>query len=480
MLDRKGEHEMTQETVKILREGILKANLETSNFGERPEAGALYVPRSHLKALRLEAQVVVGGRGVGKSFWTAALQSPELRSFLDSAASELNEIDVYPGFTSKGDIDSYPSEDVFSRLQGDKDSFYDLWRAVMLRCVARQHGEKIPDERWENTVDWLREYPEDVAKLMQGPHNRKSLILFDALDRTSSNWRVMDDIVRGLLRAVFWLKSFSGLYAKVFLREDQAQRTVFNFPDASKLVATKAELIWERHDLHGLLWQRLVNAPGIYGEHFREICPHRRENDVWCVSEEMKSESEVQRKAFEDLAGPWMGHDRRRGVPYTWSVSHLADGRGQTSPRSFLAAIRQAAEDSSERYPSADRALHYESIKRGIQRASEIRIQEIAEDYPWVPRILSELRGINVPVEDDIVRRMWEDAFPEGPSYVMRDKMFDNKLPAQHLENGWDGLLEDLQRLGLVEMKKDGRLDMPDLYRVGFGLGRKGGVKPRK
>jgi hypothetical protein len=38
---------------------------------------------------------------------------------------------------------------------------------------------------------------------------------------------------------------------------------------------------------------------------------------------------------------------------------------------------------------------------------------------------------------------------------------------------------EDLQRLGLLETKKDGRIDMPDLYRVGFGLGRKGGVKPR-
>ena len=25
---------------------------------------------------------------------------------------------------------------------------------------------------------------------------------------------------------------------------------------------------------------------------------------------------------------------------------------------------------------------------------------------------------------------------------------------------------------------RDGRINMPDLYRVGFGLGRKGGIKP--
>ena len=80
------------------------------------------------------------------------------------------------------------------------------------------------------------------------------LALFDALDRTNTDWRRMDDIVRGLLRTVLWLKTFPGLYAKVFLREDQAERTVFNFPDASKLTATKAELAWARHDLHGLLF----------------------------------------------------------------------------------------------------------------------------------------------------------------------------------------------------------------------------------
>ena len=82
----------------------------------------------------------------------------------------------------------------------------------------------------------------------------------------------------------------------------------------------------------------------------RNICQNIELGTVWSVAQEMKSESEAQKKAFEALAGPWMGRDKRRGVPYTWSVGHLADGRGQTSPRSFLAAIRQAAEDSRDRY----------------------------------------------------------------------------------------------------------------------------------
>ncbi|QXP83434.1 hypothetical protein [Methylococcus sp. Mc7] len=459
---------------QALRDAILAAPLETSNFGEEPQPGTLYVPLSHLKALKLDAHVVVGGRGVGKSFWTAALQSEALRNLLGSTAPELNDVVVQVGFASSPSIDCYPNADVFEAFIAQGGDPYDLWRAVVLRWVAGRAHQTIPVASWAETVAWLKDRPEEAARLMQQPRAWRGLILFDALDRTSNDWKRMDDIVRGLLRAVLWLKGFPGLYGKVFLREDQAERTVFNFPDASKLTATKAELTWARHDLHGLLWQRLVNAPDGHGVTLRGICAAEQREGVWLVAGEMKRESESQRMAFERLAGPWMGRDRRRGVPYTWSVGHLADGRGQTSPRSFLAAIRQAAEDSSERYPHHEYALHYESIKRGIQKASEIRVTEVAEDYPWVPEVLSVLRGMNVPCTYEDILSQWQDNFPTGPQDI-----HSARLPAQHASRGWEGIREDLLRLGLIETKKDGRIDMPDLYRVGFGLGRKGGVKPR-
>lgn len=459
---------------QALRDAILAAPLETSNFGEEPQPGILYVPLSHLKALKLDAHVVVGGRGVGKSFWTAALQSESLRSLLGSIGPDLNDIVVQVGFASTEAIDCYPNADVFERFIAQGGDPYDLWRAVVLRWVASRARQAIPVTDWPQTVAWLKDSPEEAARLMQQPRAWRGLILFDALDRTSNDWQRMDDIVRGLLRAILWLKAYSGLYAKVFLREDQAERTVFNFPDASKLTATKAELTWARHDLHGLLWQRLVNAPDEHGVTLRGICAAEQREGIWLVAGEMKRESESQRKAFERLAGPWMGRDRRRGVPYTWSVGHLADGRGQTSPRSFLAAIRQAAEDSSERYPDHAYALHYESIKRGIQKASEIRVTEVAEDYPWVPEVLSVLRGMNVPCTYEDILLRWQAKFPTGPQDIHSER-----LPAQHASRGWEGIREDLLRLGLIETKKDGRIDMPDLYRVGFGLGRKGGVKPR-
>jgi hypothetical protein len=92
----------------------------------------------------------------------------------------------------------------------------------------------------------------------------------------------------------------------------------------------------------------------------------------------------------------------------------LADGRGQTSPRSFLAAIKQAAGDSKERYPDHGYALHYESIKRGIQQASTIRVDEVAEDYPWVRTVLSPLAGMNVPCTYGDILERWVVHFPRA------------------------------------------------------------------
>ncbi len=470
----------------VIRKAIMAAiPSETSNFGESPDPGQVYLPRAHAKALKLESNLVVGSRGVGKSFWTAALNTPNLRPILGSLVSELDDAEVSVGFSAKPDISAYPDMDAFANLLGSRYKPYEIWKAVVLRWLAPIAGESVPVELWNSTVHWVRSYPEPLARCLEAANaklmqsRKKALIVFDALDRSSNDWGTMDTIVRDLLNVVLWLKSFPAIHAKVFLREDQFARNVTDFPDASKLLATKADLVWQRHDLHGLLWQLLCNAPEKHGEVLREIFgkivghgPERCE-DFWKLSDDIKLDGPKQRSLFEALAGPWMGRDRRRGVPYVWSVSHLADGKGQTSPRSFLAAIQAAAADSSDNYPTHEFALHYESIKRGVQEASKIRIAEIAEDYPWVKALSNPLQGLTVPCEFSTIEDQWKHSFPNG-----LDGHAHGMLPPQHEKRGWPGIVEDLERLGIFERMQDGRINLPDLYRVGFGLGRKGGVKP--
>ena len=53
-------------------------------------------------------------------------------------------------------------------------------------------------------------------------------------------------------------------------------------------------------------------------------------------------------------------------------------------------------------------------------------------------------------------------------------------LPPEHVEDGWPGIIEDLIRIGVLTKRTDGRIDMPDLYRLGFKVRRKGGVVPQR
>ncbi|MDR1948297.1 MAG: hypothetical protein LBQ38_02790 [Spirochaetaceae bacterium] len=360
---------------------------------------------------------------------------------------------------------------------------YEVWQAVLARWLCTETGDVIPEKKWTDSVSWVRENPEPWSRLLQKANDLfksgscNGLIVFDALDRSSDNWENMDKIVRDLLRLTVRLKAYSNIHAKVFLREDQFSGNVTDFPDASKLLSTKIELDWYVYDLHGLLWQLLCNAPGEGGGALRELYresfgsyPPRIE-DYWIIAGQAKRDEIKQRNLFEKLAGPWMGRDKRRGVPYVWAVSHLADGKERTSPRSFLAAIRQAADDSLTR--DGDFPLHYESIKRGVQRASSIRIDEMAEDYPWVRDLCEPLRNLNVPVEFAGIEARWHRRYPLGPNAIRSER-----LPPQYPDQGWIGIQKELVRLGVFEEMRDGRINMPDLYRVGFGLGRKGGVTP--
>lgn len=471
--------------VKVLRRAMIEALPgQTSYFGEPPDLKHLYVPPAHIKALRPECHLVIGTRGVGKSVWTTVLGNAELRKkVLGSSVPELDRAEVGIGFAENSRPDRYPDAAIFAQLLQLGNSAYEVWQSVAVRWLA---GDQVPRESWLDTVAWVKANPESLARLIQSGsqrlanERRTGLIVFDALDRLGQDWQTMDTIVRDLLRAALWLKSYPWLSAKVFLREDQFERTVTDFPDASKLLATRADLTWAPHDLHGLLWQYLLNGSDEHGQRLRELYRETTRSEAaefnggWLLNDAVKRETPTQRGLFEALAGPWMGRDKRRGIPYVWAVGHLADGKGRTSPRSFLAAIRQAAEDSDERYPDYPLALHYESVKRGIQKASEIRVAEMAEDYPWVRAFMKTLEGLNVPCDYAAIVGKWAESYPAGPSSAIMDR-----LPPQHATRGWDGIRDDLIRLGMFDVRKDDRIDMPDLYRVGFKLGRRGGVKPK-
>ena len=461
----------------------------TSPHGETPEPRFVYLPASHTKALDPNVQVVVGMRGAGKSFWWGALQEESLRRLIAGRAEALRAFEhaeVYVGFGEKSNPDRYPGRDILAGLLNDGYEPYLIWRTVVLHALSKGDSNVVGEgSDWISRVAYVKAHPEAAERFLHEldhrleAQNRYALVLFDALDRSARDWKQMHSLIRGLLENALELRPYRRLRLKCFLRSDQLdERSVADFPDASKVLSEKVELSWPYRELYAMLFQYLGNAKD---ESFRREVEarfgHRWEKveGVFLPPKPLIRDEEEQREVFHAIAGPWMGRDRRRGFPYTWVPGHLADAHGRTSPRSFLAALRKAAEDTRDRYPEHNYALHYESIKRGVQHASEIRRGELREDYPWVDVLLEPLKGMVVPIAFEDIAAVWDK---QNVLDKLQRESTGGRLPPAHIEEGVQGLRQDLEDLGIFLRMKDGRVNIPDVFRVAYGLGRKGGVRP--
>src|SRR5262249_49779150 len=88
--------------------------------------------------------VVLGDRGMGKSYWWAALQSRDHRGLLAHAAPDVRireETLVFPGFGKTPDLTQYPSKDVFARLLADGQKSRLMWKAVVVWSAGRFAAE---------------------------------------------------------------------------------------------------------------------------------------------------------------------------------------------------------------------------------------------------------------------------------------------------------------------------------------------------
>jgi hypothetical protein len=157
----------------------------------------------------------------------------------------------------------------------------------------------------------------------------------------------------------------------------------------------------------------------------------------------------------------------------------LSDAKLRLSPRSILLAFKHAAEWTDTHQPSHDCALHYQGAQQGVVKASKIRISEIKEDYPWVEPLLSALKGMAVPFSFEELAAKWTESCVQQALQVASNHQ---RLPPRRysIDPGrpLTALAEDLIELAVIYQTENKRFNMPDIFRVGFGIKRKGGVKP--
>lgn len=470
---------------------------------EPPSPYDMYVVPNHERALSPETTIVVGDRGVGKSFWGAALNGEITRKLIGQQIRRLDfsPIRVSWGFSAAQGMESHPSRRVLQSLRQQDFAAEDIWRTVVLSQLMNGAGKRLSGGSWQDYVAYVSQRPEEEEKMLKGidedllRQGRQHLIIFDALERTGGDWNSIRELMRGLLRVCLDLRSYRGIKTKLFMRPDMWEdHAIWSFPDSSKLQHNPVKLEWRRIDLYGLLFHRIANHSsagadfrgwydGMFESRFRRLDANGE--TVYAIPQPLRMDESVQEKVLNSIASRYMGRDRRRGKTYTWLPTHLADAKGQVSPRSFLLALKEAERYTRER--GIDQAIHFEGVKQGVQIASKVRREELQEDYQWIQQVLEPLHGMTVPCTADDLKERWQAKQVVENIVNRRNSEEDDDdrsyLPPHALEqqasgeDEGDAVIETLIEIGVMSRLADGRLNIPDVFRVAAGIGRKGGVK---
>lgn len=456
------------------------------------EPGHMYLPSGHIRAIALDRPIVVGDRGAGKSFWLKSLVDPSRREMIGKVfdVPALLKCDVQTGFDPAA-TGIYPDPRVLSSLVESGIAPVDIWYAVLVQ-VALPDAVPATQRDWASKISWVVRSAEILTeKLRQkdaqlAKAGRTLMVAFDGLDRLDPKWGNTVNLVRGLFQAQLEFGKYRNLKTKAFIRPDLfSDPDIRRFPDASKLVSLAVKLEWDPTDLFGLMWQYLANSPDESISHeFRTFSQRKAKFEwvkahgpVYVLADDTKFAEDRQESFFHMIAGKNMGGGTRSGNPWTWLPKHLADANGYTSPRSFLVALRSAAEDSKRRkFVGTETALHSSSIKLGVSKASAVRRRELEENLPWIGDIFGPLKGLSLPSRKQDVVARWRRS---NTLQILLSKNENVPLPEKIVREDPASILLALEDMALCRALADGRVDFPDIVRVDAGMIRRGGIPVR-
>jgi hypothetical protein len=485
--------------IEVLRTGLqMLPQVAAHNAAATPDLRTIFTPQSHEGALDPVREIVVGDRGVGKSFWSSVLKDDVARTAIGTTYPrlKLQKLSVSLGFSEVIGRKEYPSERTIHSLLSSSISAEIIWRAVILNSVS---PPLLPLEwaqnEWLPRCLWVRDNPQKEETILTsfndrlGAAGRQHLIVFDALDRLGKDWKSIRLLTRSLLTVALDLRSFPAIRAKLFIRPDmESDREIWSIRDGSKLKQNIVNLNWNTRDLYGFVWHWFLLDPDTRAE-FASLSKSTTKVLVEAgpgehlikVPTPILEDEGKQKAIFEKLSGAMMGAGSRKGHPYTWIPKHLADAKGQVSLRSFIIALRDAARGTSN---SSKTAMIYDQIKRGVQQASYNRVEQLKEDYIWIEDVLKPLAGLATPNVDKEFISRWEKDNTFRKILNLKANDPDCLIPVE-LEGSKEGdpdlyekLIEALRNIGVAERRDDGRLNVPDLFQVASGMVRRGGVRP--
>ncbi|MFD7560480.1 hypothetical protein ACFV9E_39060 [Streptomyces sp. NPDC059835] len=446
----------------------------------------------HRAVLYADTTVVRAVPGMGKTFWARTLTDSQRRSVAarEFQMPRLERTAAVVAFGSEpGPVQVGPDE--LAALVDEGAAPVMVWTAIALTALGVTEMTVLPD--WGERVAWLTRNPgaleRSVAALDSAAQsvNGDLVVVFDSLDRLHPDRTRADGLASGILQFAHDLAQLrTRVHAKVFMRPDMWDSASPVLTPAARRSLRPVDLSWSAArglrwastSLYGLLFHLLGNHDSAEAAAFRAMTPTWREapDGRFAAPDALCSDVKAQEAAFSLIADPYMGANARKGYSYRWLPVALQDALGQATPRSFLATLHQAA-IHADGHPGHGRALHHEDIRRGWQEGVRVRARELDGTLPWVREALAALSGEQVPIEEERVFALWEQA---GLLSRLRDRggcAGASVTTGPRSVDSHPALLDELIELGIATRRTSGLIDLPDLYRFLHGLGRRGGVK---
>lgn len=478
------------EILKVIRGGLASIPTDVSHVvGRPPSLDEIFAPSRHALAIDPDLPIVVGARGTGKSFWASVFTDDATRVAIAPAFPRLrlNDVVTRAGFVDQA-LGKAISRRTLDQLLGDDPRKTEMvWHLVALRAAEDVINEETFTSYAEGLTLYcdsekleyrLREVDEKIAH-----SGVKLVVVFDALDRLSSEWKTMRLRTSTLLEALLSLRAYRAIKFKLFMRPEQLGSVPATFTDLSKLRAGAFDLRWTALDLYGLAYSYLLRDQRT-SEAFQALIESMHfgsadyEKGRLHLPFGLLRSPEYQERLFVVLAGKYMGSDARRGRTYTWLPKHLSDTKGRLTPRSFLLSLGAAARH--EKMPSSEHALTIEGIKHGVVEASVLRVNQLKDEYGWIDLALQPLAGQEVPCDANAIYNRWFDA-DTLRSIDKQASENDYLRPFSGDYNDYTSvsdLLLAMMDIGIIELRSDRRVNIPDLFRIAALMLRRGGPAP--
>ena len=451
----------------------------------------------HVRALDPNVALVLGARGAGKSeLFRAAVKegllpsiirtTPGVRSLRDSEG--IHWLTGHP--LDKEFPDAVGLRRYFDSQPLKAESERDLWFACLLRALA-PHIQSLPISQSEmmrlpgaeigKVVDAFR-FLESAPLLAVDNLDRKLeaedrwiVISYDELDVIGGyDWNAMIASIRGLVN--FWAnysRRWVRIRPKIFLRTDLFRRHGQSFgADLIKLAANRAEITWSDRNLYTMLVKRLANASERLADYCRQSRVKFDEDPELGLIPRLQKDTDA-KPLIEKIAGQFMGANLKKGRTFPWLLTHVRDGNGHAIPRALVRLVEEAAiQEQARPLAGYNRLLDPRSIRRALDVVSkEYVLQVNTHELPWLPGVEQRLNGHGVPMDRRVVEGLLESDWLES----WNPNQSGLRPPADNAAQLTDQLLE----IGVFGIRPNKKIDVPDLFLVGLGLTRKGGVRRR-